>query len=80
MLSKVMSPFSAPPTLVPRFDGGLQMEWHQNDVDLEIYVDADGSMSIWCEHLSGREWEEEGEDLDLVRLRKELSLLVRNVP
>jgi len=28
------------PAIVPRVRGGLQLEWHRNGVDLEIYVDS----------------------------------------
>ncbi len=78
LLANVMSPDSVPPILVPRFAGGIQMEWHLNGVDLEIYVDADGSRSAWCEHSSGREWEAEGDGLRVTVLRKELSMLTQN--
>ncbi|MBD3946481.1 hypothetical protein [Nocardioides ganghwensis] len=79
LLSKIMSTDTPPPTVVPRFGGGVQLEWHQNGIDLEIYVDADGSRAAWCfEEASHREWDAEGEALRFSALRKELSLLSRH--
>lgn len=75
ILANAMAPDTAVPSLVPCFDGGLQIEWHMNGVDLEIWVGPEGDVSAWCEHSSGREWEDEG-DLNMVRLQKELSQLV----
>lgn len=77
LLAKTMSPGTVAPILVPRFGGGIQMEWHQHGVDLEISVEADGSMSAWCEEASGREWED-SDPLDIPRLKKELSLLIKH--
>jgi hypothetical protein len=76
LLAKTMGEETVPPTLVPRFGGGIQMEWHMNGVDLEISVEADGSASVWCEHASGREWDD-SESPNIERLKKELSLLVK---
>jgi hypothetical protein len=76
-LARVMEIDSVVPSVVPSFGGGLQLEWHCRGVDLEVYVEADGSVSAWCQHASGREWEDDGEP-DLTRLKKELSLLTHH--
>ncbi len=76
LLVRVMSRDTALPTLVPRFGGGLQMEWHLNGVDLEVYIDEDGTtVGAWCAE-GGREWE--ADEIDLQRLKKELSLLTQH--
>lgn len=75
LLTAVMSRDTAPPAIVPRFNGGLQLEWHMCEVDLEISIDPDGTASAWCEHASGREWEDEA-SINFTRLKKELSLLI----
>lgn len=76
LLGRVMSPDSAVPSVVPRFSGGLQLEWHMLGVDLEVEFEPDGASSAWCAHASGREWEDGVGDLNVARLRKELSMLV----
>lgn len=78
LLGRIMSPDSIAPLVVPRYNGGIQLEWHTNGVDLEIEIEPEGKLvSAWCEHTSGREWEDEGE-LRISRIRKELSLLVQD--
>jgi hypothetical protein len=78
MLGRVMSVDTVAPQVVPRFNGGLQLEWHTHGVDLELSIDPDGRRSAWCEHSSGREWEDEQGEVRVSRLRKELSILTRN--
>jgi hypothetical protein len=72
VLEETMAFDTIAPAVVPVADGGLQLEWHCAGVDLEVYVDADGSISAWCREGS-REWEEDF--YPRARLRKELSLL-----
>jgi hypothetical protein len=55
------------PWIVPTFRGGLQCEWHQGGVDLEIDIDPNGSVEVvftdnveqkeWDGSLTEREWE-----------------------
>lgn len=72
VLADTMANDSIPPQIIPTTDGGLQLEWHCAGVDLEVYVEADGSVSAWCREGS-REWEEDF--YPRARLTKELSLL-----
>jgi hypothetical protein len=37
-LGAVLEPQSTPPTVVPLADGGVQLLWHQNDLDLEVML------------------------------------------
>jgi hypothetical protein len=74
VLSETMSSDSVAPEVVPTSDGGLQLEWHFAGVDLEVYVEPDGRISVWCREGS-REWEEDY--YPRAKLSKELSLLTR---
>ena len=38
-----------PPDAVPCSDGGVQLEWHVNGVDLEIWIHHDGVLSYIME-------------------------------
>jgi len=75
LLARVMEHDTPTPSVVPRVNGGLQLEWHLRGTDLEVSIDPDGGRSFWCEHApSGREWvDDSGAKLWL--LRKELSAL-----
>lgn len=37
------------PALVPTVRGGLQLEWHDNGVDVEVEITPDGSVSFFAE-------------------------------
>lgn len=43
---------SLPPTVVPLSDGGVEMVWHQNGVDLEVTVAADGETEVYVRDLA----------------------------
>jgi hypothetical protein len=52
---------SPAPALVPVNDGSLQLEWHRQQIDLEIRFCADGRIEALFEDLqTGDEWEREG--------------------
>lgn len=72
VLQETMAPQTVAPAVVPVADGGLQLEWHLRGVDLEIYVEADGGVSAWCQE-GVREWEEDF--YPRARLEKELIML-----
>ncbi len=38
LLPKIMKDLTPAPSLVPVSGGGLQIEWHQNNVDIELFV------------------------------------------
>ncbi|HDL01299.1 MAG TPA: hypothetical protein ENH23_03600 [candidate division Zixibacteria bacterium] len=40
------------PTIVPSNDGGLQIEWHQNDLDIEIDFQPNGRQVLYFENSS----------------------------
>jgi len=37
------------PEVVPMSSGGVQLEWHENGIDLEITCSSDGSIEFWTE-------------------------------
>ncbi len=41
------------PAIVPMFDGGLQVEWHRRDLDIEMTVAPDGSRHVWISAAGG---------------------------
>ncbi|MBM4018910.1 MAG: hypothetical protein FJ288_11375 [Planctomycetes bacterium] len=43
-LMMVMESRSPAPTVVPTVEGGVQLEWHQNDIDLEVEVKPEGQI------------------------------------
>ena len=40
VLSNIMSETIPLPSIVPISSGGVQFEWHQNDLDIELYIAA----------------------------------------
>jgi hypothetical protein len=40
VLNSLMSPATPTPNIVPIANGGVQIEWHQNSMDIELYVAA----------------------------------------
>ncbi len=65
------------PHVVPTTAGGIQIEWHQNQVDAEIDIAADGIAEIDVADLtSGEEWSKPLE-ADAEALRQALELLGR---
>jgi len=44
ILERVMGPSTPPPTVVPTVEGGIQLEWHQNNIDLEVEVNPEGQV------------------------------------
>ena len=57
-LTTYLVPGIADPMLVPTVRGGLQLEWHRREVDIEVEVSPDGSVS-WCaeDRRTGEEFE-----------------------
>jgi hypothetical protein len=39
--------------------GGVQLEWHEQGVDLEVSVDPDGHVMAAYENEQGTEWEDD---------------------
>ncbi len=52
-LGSVCSPSTAEPQIVPTIAGGLQIEWHKNNVDIELELAGPYSMHLFIEYLDG---------------------------
>ena len=52
VLSAVMQPRTPMPEIVPSA-GGVQFEWHERGIDLELHVTAPYEWEIWFEDLRG---------------------------
>lgn len=69
LMASTMDTDTPAPHVVPTNRGGVQLEWHQPDVDLEIQVLAPGRFAVAFEDFrTGREWEGEVTS-DMSRLR-----------
>jgi hypothetical protein len=75
-LFEVMWPDSPAPSVVPMYDGGVQLEWHGPGLDIELTAAPDGSRQVWIGAASGLEIED---DFRLVveDLRKHVGTLTR---
>lgn len=64
------------PHVAPLSYGGLQLEWHAKDIDLEIEVIAPHHFSVLFEDaITGIEWEHYYDSSDLSDLKEPLKLL-----
>ena len=68
VLIEILDNDTPPPSVVPTYEGGLQVEWHRNGVDLEIEISPDGNAEYFFaspdEEREGAVWE------DIERLTK----------
>src|SRR5439155_24397223 len=49
VLSQLLQPWSPAPAVVPTAAGGLQFEWHDQGIDLEIGVAPSGHVHVFVE-------------------------------
>jgi hypothetical protein len=47
ILSKIMRVRSPIPHVVPSSTGGIQLEWHEKDIDLELHISAPYRCEMW---------------------------------
>ncbi len=56
ILERVMQPRTPLPQVVPSSVGGIQLEWHERDVDLELHIATPYRCELWFEdHRTGQE-------------------------
>jgi hypothetical protein len=55
-LVSLVAPDLSEPFVCPCNDGGLQLEWHEGGVDVEIYVGHDGHLTGWASDGT-RDWD-----------------------
>jgi hypothetical protein len=54
-MEQVMRPETPVPQVVPSSGGGLQLEWHEKDIDLEVNFAAPYQCDLWFEdHRTGK--------------------------
>jgi hypothetical protein len=54
VLRSLMQPQTPTPQVVPSTGGGVQLEWHEKDIDLEVNFSAPYQCELWVEdHRTG---------------------------
>src|SRR5205823_8499489 len=48
LLGSIMRDSTPPPSVVPTVGGGLQLEWHTRDIDLEITLNPQAYPEVFC--------------------------------
>ena len=48
----LLQPSTPEPAVVPQVRGGIQLEWHRNGIDLEIYAESPTNISFAVEDLN----------------------------
>jgi hypothetical protein len=51
ILQSVMRPRTPLPQVIPSAAGGVQLEWHENGVDLELHITAPYQWELWFRDL-----------------------------
>jgi len=75
LLLTILDSDSTPPAVVPTTRGGVQVEWHQNGIDLEIEALSSGKLEFF---VSGPKGDKEGTiegDTDILNLKQYTCLL-----
>lgn len=54
VLGSAMPPFTSAPSIVPVSGGGLQLEWHEGGLDIELYVSKPYQAELYVGYLDGR--------------------------
>ena len=47
LLSMILNHDTPPPSVVPTWEGGIQVEWHRNGVDFEIEAGPSGNIDFF---------------------------------
>jgi hypothetical protein len=55
LLGEFLGPDTPAPLIVPRVQGGIQLEWHSGSIDIEVYIDSPGSISFYAEQAGMHE-------------------------
>ncbi|MBI3680891.1 MAG: hypothetical protein HY235_10900 [Acidobacteria bacterium] len=55
VLASLMNTETPPPAVVPRVQGGIQLEWHTKEIDIEVYIDSPEKVSFFAEHAKSGE-------------------------
>jgi hypothetical protein len=75
-----LEPLTADPWLVPLADGGLQLEWHENGIDLEVAFPATDEPELYALDLeTGIETTADPRDVEPTELTNVLTKLRRKL-
>ena len=58
LLAEFIGPDTPPPAVVPRVQGGIQLEWHTESIDIEVYIDSPRKVSFFAEQVDSGETSE----------------------
>jgi hypothetical protein len=50
-----LEPQTPTPDIVPRVQGGLQLEWHTDKFDIEVYIDSPENVTFFAQQLDSGE-------------------------
>ena len=71
ILVAVLDDCTPPPSVVPTWSGGVQVEWHRNNLDFEIEADPQGGVEYFFrgpdEEHEGQAWDDIGQLAKYVR-------------
>jgi uncharacterized protein YbdZ (MbtH family) len=59
LLAEFLGPRTPTPLIVPRVQGGIQLEWHTAATDIEVYIDSPGKVSFYAEQAGTDDMVEE---------------------
>jgi len=75
VLNKIMKPDSPVPFVVPSSSGGIQIEWHQKDLDFEIHIAGPYQGDFWWNDSKAGKGDEGPLGADLSPLHSAISKL-----
>ena len=55
LLAELLGPETPPPIVVATVRGGIQLEWHTNGIDIEVYITAPQEICFFAEQLGSDE-------------------------
>jgi hypothetical protein len=57
LIVRILESNADAPSIVPTSEGGIQLEWHPTEADLELIIHPDGTVDAYLETGSGQTWE-----------------------
>jgi hypothetical protein len=55
LLKRVCRASTPAPSIAPLPSGGLQIEWHQDDIDIELAIQTPNTVDVWIGNLGNGE-------------------------
>jgi hypothetical protein len=74
-LNETLEASTPPPRIVPLSYGGIQAEWHEKDIDLEIEIERPFCIHVWFRDRRTRSELEEELEQDFSRLEEPVRVL-----